>query len=87
MAAGCQPWCHPVRWGFGEGTASVWRGAGGGEGKVLPQGAVGMERPAQGSRHGPQLLEFRKHLNNTLRHGGDFQWSCVEPGVRIDEPS
>jgi len=59
MAAGCQPWCHPVTWGFGEGTASVWRGAGGGEGKVLPQGAVGMERPAQGSGHSPKLPELK----------------------------
>ena len=33
----------------------MWGGSGGGEGKVLHQRAVGMERAAQGSGHGPEL--------------------------------
>ena len=51
-----------------EGTAwsCVRGGAAGGEGKGLHQRAVGMEQPAQGSEHGPELLELREHLGNTL---------------------
>ena len=53
-----------------EGTAwsCVRGGAAGGEGQVLHQRAVGMERAAQGSGCSTELLEFEKHLNNSLRH-------------------
>jgi len=27
-----------------------------------------MEQAAQGSRHGPELLEFKQHLNTSLKH-------------------
>ena len=36
----------------------MWGGSGGGEGKVLHQRAVGMERAAQGSGHGPMLSDI-----------------------------
>ena len=36
--------------------------------KVLRQKAVGMEQAPQGSRHRPQLLELKVHLDNTLSH-------------------
>jgi len=36
--------------------------------KVLHQKAVGMEQAPQGSRHRPQLLELKVHLDNTLSH-------------------
>ena len=39
----------------------------GGWGQGLHQRAVGMEQPAQGSGHGPELLEFKEHLDNALR--------------------
>jgi len=29
---------------------------------------VGMERAAQDSGHGTELTEFKKHLDNALRH-------------------
>jgi len=53
-----------------EGTAwsCVKGGLGGGLGQGLHQRLVGMERAAQGSRHSPELMEFKEHLNNTLRH-------------------
>ena len=53
-----------------EGTAwsCVRGGAAGGEGQGVPQRAVGMEQPAQGSGHSPELLEFKECLDNTLRH-------------------
>ena len=43
-------------------------GAAGGEGQGLLQGAVGMERAAQGSGHGPRLMEFKKCLDTALSH-------------------
>jgi len=33
----------------------------------LPEGG-GMEQAAQGSGHGPMLLEFKEHLDSALRH-------------------
>ena len=52
-----------------EGTAwnCVRGGAAGGEGKGLHQRAVGMEQAAQGSGHGPELLEFKERLDSALR--------------------
>ena len=40
----------------------------GGEGKGLHQRVVGMEYPAQGSGHGPELPELEDFLDSTLRH-------------------
>ena len=37
------------------------------ERKGLHQRAVGMEQPAQGSGHGPELMELREHLDSALR--------------------
>jgi len=31
------------------------------------------------------LTEFKKHLGNALREF-EFLWSCVEPGVGLDNP-
>lgn len=36
--------------------------------KILHQRVVGMEQAPRGSGHGPKLLEFKKHLDNALRH-------------------
>ena len=53
----------------------------GGEGKAVPQRAVGVERAAQGSGHGwPGVLELREHGDTVLRHGAGFGCCCVEPG-------
>ena len=41
--------------------------AAGGWGQSVHQRVVGMEQPAQGSGHGPELLEFKEHLDNALR--------------------
>jgi len=39
-------------------------------GKVsTPEGSGSMEDAPQGSGHGPKLLEFKEHLESTLRHG------------------
>ena len=35
---------------------------------VCTRGVVGMERDTQGSGHGPELLEFKEHLDNILRY-------------------
>ena len=43
--------------------------AGGGEGKVLHQRAVGMQWAAQGSGHSPELPEIRECLDGALRNG------------------
>ena len=43
--------------------------AGGGEGKVLHQRAVGMQWAAQGSGHSPELPEIRECLDGALRKG------------------
>jgi len=42
--------------------------AGGGQEKGLHQGVMGREQAAQGSGHGPDLPELRKHLNSALRY-------------------
>ena len=42
--------------------------SGGGLGKSLLQKAVGMAQAVQGSGHGSELPEFRKHLDTALRH-------------------
>jgi len=36
--------------------------------KVLHQRVVGMEQAAQGSGRGPKQPEYKKHLDNVLRH-------------------
>ena len=36
--------------------------------KVLHQGAVGTEQAPRGSGNSLNLLEFKKHLDNALRH-------------------
>jgi len=44
-----------------------------------------MEQAAQGTGHGPKLLEFKEHLDNTLRYlilGGTY----VKPGVGLRDP-
>ena len=41
-----------------QGRAGGWR-------KALHQRAVGMEQPAQGSRHGTELLELKKSMDNS----------------------
>ena len=53
-----------------EGTAwsCVKGGADGGEGRGLHQRAVGVEQPAQGGGHGPELQEFKEGLVSTLKH-------------------
>ena len=53
-----------------EGTAwsCVGTGSEGWE-QGLHQKAVGMERSAQGSEHGPELPPFKECLDNALRHG------------------
>lgn len=33
----------------------------------------------------PSLLEFEKHLDNTVRHSLIFRWSCVEPGAGLND--
>ena len=45
------------------------QGRAGGWGKALHQRAVGMERPAQGSRHGTELLELTELLDIALSLG------------------
>jgi len=37
-------------------------------GKDLHQRVVGMKQAAQGSGHGPKLLEFKEHWDNAFRH-------------------
>ena len=51
----------------GNALSCVTGGAGRGWGKVLHQRAVSVEQAAQGSGHSPKLLEFKEHLDNTLR--------------------
>ena len=51
-----------MAWSFVKGGSAA------GQGKVLQQKEVGMEQAAQGSRHGPELLEFKEHLNTSLKH-------------------
>jgi len=41
------------------------------------QRAVGMEQPAQGSRHSPSA----GGSSGWRSQGLDFEWCCVEPGV------
>ena len=45
----------------GEGQAGCYE-------KAPHQKVVGMEQSLHGSRHSPELLELKKHLNNALRH-------------------
>ena len=67
-----------------EGTAwsCVRGGAAGGEGKGLHRRVVGMEQPAQGSGHSPELLELRECLDSALRRWvwvlGGLVWSWWE---------
>ena len=42
--------------------------AAGGWGQGVHQRMVGMEQPAQGSGHGPELLESKECLDSALRH-------------------
>ena len=60
----------PVHSDRPKGTAwsCVRGGAAGGQGQGLHQRVVGMERAAQGCGHGPRLLKFEKHLDNSLRN-------------------
>ena len=53
---------------------SCVRGGLGGQGMGLHQRVVGKEHP-QGSGHGPELLEFKEHLDMTLKH-----WVCILGG-------
>jgi len=75
-----------------EGTAwsCVRGGAAGGEGKGLHQREVGMQQPAQGSAHGPKLLEFRERLDSSLTHrdwmlGGGVCAQCAGGGRMGEE--
>ena len=36
--------------------------------KALHQRLVGREQAAQGSGHSPELLEFKRNVENTVRH-------------------
>ena len=66
-----------MAWSFVKGGSAA------GQGKVLQQKEVGMEQAAQGSRHSPRLAIVQGafvHLSQTLSL--DFEWSCVETGVR-----
>ena len=61
-------------------AGTAWRCVRGGSGWVLgkgssPIGWLGMEQTHQGSDHSPTLLEFKEHLDNTLRH-----WVCILGG-------
>ena len=63
----------------------AWRCVRGGSSWVLgkgssPIGWLGMEQTHQGSDHSPTLLEFKEHLDNTLRH---WVCICVELGVGL----
>jgi len=37
-----------------------------------PEGGQALEKVPQGSGYGPELLDFKWHLDNTLRHMSDF---------------
>lgn len=50
---------------------------------------VGLGQAVQGSGYGPELSEFKKHLNNILRpQTSDLNlgWSCVNPGIGLADP-
>ena len=49
-------------------SAVLGEGQAGCEKKALLHRAVGMEQAAQGSGHGPELLELREHWDIALSH-------------------
>ena len=69
-----------------EGTAwsCDWGGAAGGWGQGPHQRAVGMERAAQGSGHGPECFGAFGQCSQT--QGLDFGWCCIQPGVGLSDP-
>ena len=53
------------------------------ERKAVPQRAVGMERAAQGSGHGPDCWSIGTPLSDI---GVGFGWCWVELGVVLNDP-
>ena len=45
-----------------------------------------LEQAPLDSDHGTKLTEFKKCLDNVLRHCLILGWSCVEPGVGLSVP-
>ena len=50
------------------------------------EGEWAPEQAPKESGHEPKLLEFKKCLDNTLRHSLIFEQSCVKPGVGLNDP-
>ena len=61
-------------------------GAAGAEGQGVPQRAVGMEQPAQGSGHSPNGRVQGTFGQRPQTWGLDFGWCCVKPAVGLDDP-
>ena len=65
---------------------AVRGGAAGGEGKGLHQRAVGMERAAQGSGHGPECQSSRIVFECSKTQDLIFGCSCMKLGVGLSDP-